>query len=89
MALVEERQSQDVGTNIPPDVSAEPGAPADHGEPRVSDEELTAIVMATIYGWGGTARLDDSDRPAGATRDKPMGCRLRAAMAVFQPRYCR
>jgi hypothetical protein len=89
MVLVNERQSEDVGTKASPDVSAESVIPAGLGEPRVSDEELTAIVMATIYGWGGTARLDESNRPAGATRAKPMGCRLRASMAVFQPRYSR
>ncbi len=89
MALVKELQPQGVTTNVLPDLPAESGMQAGHGETRVSDEELTAIAMATIYGWGGTARLDDSRQPTGGTRDQPMGCRLRASTQLVPPHYPR
>ncbi len=54
--------------------------PARHGR-LVSRRELNATVEATIYGWGGTARLGGWEaRPFRATSDVPMGSRLIASL---------
>ena len=47
----------------------------------VSQRELNATVEATIYGWGGTARLGEWNAlPFRATSDVPMGSRLIASL---------
>jgi len=51
-----------------------------HGR-LVSRRELNATVQATIYGWGGTARLGEWDaRRFRAIPDPPMGSRLSTSL---------